>query len=151
VGISELVKRAIGLSRSSLAGIDLRTDLELDGTLRCAPHLMTQVLTNLIENAGHAAGPGGWVEIRGRAEAGQITLEVADSGLGVPLELRDRIFEPFFTTKPPGSGTGLGLSLARDIVHRHGGVLEVRDRGARPVFVMQVPGHSKLDATAGGM
>jgi signal transduction histidine kinase len=108
---------------------------------------MVQVLTNLIENAAHAAGEGGWVEIDGRASGGRITVEVADSGPGVPMELRDRVFEPFFTTKAPGAGSGLGLPLARAIVLRHGGVLEIRERGARPVFVVDLP-HSGVDTAA---
>src|SRR5205823_11808242 len=96
-------------------------------------------LTNLIENAAHAAGSGGWIEIQGRAEGGRITVEVADSGPGVPIALRERVFEPFFTTKDPGKGTGLGLSVARAIVVRPGGGLEIRDRGSRPAFVMEIP------------
>ena len=103
---------------------------------------MTQVLTNLIENAGHAAGYGGWVQVRARASDGKVDIEVSDSGPGVPIELRDRVFEPFFTTKPPGIGTGLGLSLARDIIHRHGGRLEIRDQPSPPCFVIDLPVHS---------
>jgi signal transduction histidine kinase len=106
---------------------------------------MTQVLTNLIENAGHAAAPGGWVEIRSIIENGRCALEVADSGSGVPRELRDRVFEPFFTTKPVGKGTGLGLSVARDIIHRHGGVLEIRDRDERAFFVIDLPHPADID------
>jgi two-component system, NtrC family, sensor kinase len=55
------------------------------------------------------------------------------------------VFEPFFTTKPTGVGTGLGLPLARDIVHRHGGVLEIRERGTQTFFVMELPNYSSLD------
>jgi len=83
------------------------------------------VLVNLIENAGHAAGKGGWVEIGGRAGDGRVTLEIADSGPGVPVELRDRVFEPFFTTKPPGTGTGLGLSTVYGIVKQNGGYITI--------------------------
>jgi len=137
--VGELVRRAVALAHRALDGVEVRADLENECTLLCAPPLMIQVLTNLIENAGHAAGAGGWIEIDGRCAGGQITVEVADSGPGVPLELRDRVFEPFFTTKPPGTGSGLGLSLARAIVIRHGGILEIRDRGARPVFVVELP------------
>jgi two-component system NtrC family sensor kinase len=64
---------------------------------------------------------------------------VTDSGPGVPQAIRDRIFEPFFTTKPPGQGTGLGLSTSRDLVHRHGGTLELRARGDRTVFAVDLP------------
>ena len=50
------------------------------------------------------------------------------NGPGIPKEIKDKIFQPFFTTKPTGSGTGLGLSLAYDIVKAHGGALQLADR-----------------------
>jgi signal transduction histidine kinase len=53
--------------------------------------------------------------------------------------LRERIFEPFFTTKPPGSGTGLGLTMARQIVERHGGILDVREAPGGTLFHIEVP------------
>ncbi len=142
--LADLVNRAVKLANGALVGLEVRTDLAVNRTVLCAPPLFVQVLTNLIENAGHAAGPGGWVEVRASAAGGRVTVEVADSGPGVPVELRERIFEPFFTTKPPGIGTGLGLSLARNIVHRHGGVLEIRLRGAATVFVIELNEESNL-------
>jgi signal transduction histidine kinase len=138
----ELFERSITLARRALTGIEVRNRLPRDLEIVCAPPLMTQVLTNLIENAGHAAAPGGWIEIRAIIENGRINLEIADSGGGVPHELRDRVFEPFFTTKPVGKGTGLGLSVARDIIHRHGGVLEIRDRASQAFFVIDLPHRS---------
>jgi two-component system NtrC family sensor kinase len=70
---------------------------------------------------------------------------MSDSGPGVSPQLRERVFEPFFTTKPTGIGTGLGLSLARDIVHRHGGTLDIRDRASRCCFVVELPNYAGLD------
>jgi len=137
--IPDLVERAITLASGSLDGLELRKALAVEGQVICAPSLLVQVLTNLIENAAHAAGRGGWIDVAARAEGGKITVEVADSGPGVPMPLRERVFEPFFTTKDPGKGTGLGLSVARAIVTRHGGVLEIRDKGGRPAFVMEIP------------
>jgi signal transduction histidine kinase len=143
----DLVDRAATLARGALNGVDLRVSgVALDRAVMCAPPLLVQVLTNLIENAGHAAGSGGWVEVSAAQQDAAVTIEVADSGPGVPRELRERVFEPFFTTKAPGSGTGLGLSVARSIVHRHHGVLEIRERADRAVFVIELPsdGHAAV-------
>ncbi|HVO36212.1 MAG TPA: ATP-binding protein [Gemmatimonadales bacterium] len=70
-----------------------------------------------------------------------VQVVVADSGGGVPEELRDRIFDPFFTTKPPGKGTGLGLAIVQRIVQDHGGRVDVfaaREGGA--AFAVTLPG-----------
>jgi len=75
----------------------------------------------------------------GRAFLG--VLEIEDTGDGIPGEIRDRLFEPFFTTKPPGEGSGLGLSVSREIVDQHGGVLlageNPKGRGAQ--FTLALP------------
>lgn len=143
IPVRDLVQRAVALTHPG--SVEVRIEASCDGILKCAPPLLTQALTNLIENAIYAAGPGGWIQLRTRASGGSFTVEVSDSGAGVPTQLRERVFEPFFTTKPTGVGTGLGLSLARDIVHRHGGVLEIRDRGGQACFVAELPNYSALD------
>jgi len=78
-----------------------------------------------------------------------IEISVKDNGNGIPEAIKDKIFQPFFTTKPTGQGTGLGLSLAYDIVTKgHGGTLEVnstdgtsRDNreGGGSVFIIRLP------------
>ncbi len=142
--VAELVKRSLSLSRGQMTGVDVRMALEYEGSIQCAPQLMIQVLTNLFDNAAQAASEGGWVQVASRADERKVSIEVCDSGRGVPPELRERVFEPFFTTKPPGVGTGLGLPLARDIVHRHGGTLEIRDRGQQCVFAIEIPRRSPV-------
>ncbi|HEU4953993.1 MAG TPA: ATP-binding protein, partial [Gemmatimonadales bacterium] len=98
---------------------------------------LIQVLMALLLNAADAMEQGGTLTIRtGRVpgRAGEIFLEVADTGPGIPREDQARIFEPFFTTKPPGRGTGLGLSICYAIVEAHQGRIEVESapgRGAR--------------------
>jgi signal transduction histidine kinase len=141
--VRELIQRTVSLTH--VADVDLRVDVRCEGAVKCAPPLVTQVLTNLLENAIYAAGSGGWVQVRTTASNGQLSVELSDSGGGVPVQLRERVFEPFFTTKPVGIGTGLGLPLARDIVHRHGGVLEIRERGAHSFFVIELPNYSALE------
>jgi signal transduction histidine kinase len=137
--LPQLVQRAVGLAKDALQAVDVRIDMKVDRRVLCAQPLLVQVLANLIENAGHAAKRGGWVAIRGRSVGTRITLEVSDSGPGVAPELRERVFEPFFTTKAPGQGTGLGLSVARAIIHRHNGTLEISDREGRTAFVIDLP------------
>ncbi|NRA36277.1 MAG: HAMP domain-containing histidine kinase [Polyangiaceae bacterium] len=88
---------------------------------------LQQVLVNLVFNAAHATGRGGWVTLRADAvDEEYVKIEVEGSGTGVPEALRERIFEAFFSTKPEGEGTGLGLSISRRIVEAHGGTLTVR-------------------------
>jgi Histidine kinase-, DNA gyrase B-, and HSP90-like ATPase len=75
------------------------------------------------------------------AQNQRVRIEVADSGPGVPREIRARVFDPFFTTKPDGEGTGLGLALARGIVEGHGGAIAVESsprEGARFVIELLV-------------
>ncbi len=92
---------------------------------------LNQVFLNLIVNAAHAvsdvvAKGGGRGRIRVRtAHAGQdVCIDIADTGSGIPANIRERIFEPFFTTKEVGRGSGQGLAIARSIVvDKHGGSL----------------------------
>lgn len=83
---------------------------------------------NLLVNAGHAIESKGQGQITITTErAGDETVRViiSDTGTGIAPEALKLLFEPFYTTKPVGMGTGLGLSLARRIVERHGGMIEV--------------------------
>jgi signal transduction histidine kinase len=90
------------------------------------PAELNQVWTNLIDNAVVAMDGDGTLTIRTAADRDRLLVEFADTGPGVPEEIKDRIFEPFFTTKPVGQGTGLGLDISwRIIVGRHHGDLKV--------------------------
>jgi signal transduction histidine kinase len=69
-----------------------------------------------------------------------VTVEVEDNGSGIPGDILHRIFDSFFTTKPPGSGTGLGLNISRNIVmQHHGGDLSVDSVPGRTAFHVQLP------------
>lgn len=105
---------------------------------------LTQVLINLIVNAIHALPerPVEENEIRLRLYSTQSTLiiEVSDNGQGIKAEHLDHIFEPFFTTKPIGQGSGLGLSLSREIIHTLGGKLAVESaEGEGTTFRVELP------------
>ena len=67
-------------------------------------------------------------------------IKVADNGNGIPQKVLDKIFQPFFTTKPTGQGTGLGLSLAYDIVKAQGGEIKVETKEEEgSVFIILLP------------
>ncbi len=140
--VADVLARAHALTSPLFKSVALRQELDYKGPLECAAPLLTQVLSNLLENGAQAAGDGGWVKLTSRATDDRIVLEVSDSGAGVPAALRERIFEPFFTTKPPGSGTGLGLTMARQIIERHGGILDVREAPGGTLFHIEVPLHA---------
>jgi signal transduction histidine kinase len=83
-----------------------------------------------VSNAIYVSPEGGTVrltveEVQRDGQARCLAFSVEDEGPGLDDAMKSRIFEPFFTTKPPGEGTGLGLSVARDIVSEHGGSIEV--------------------------
>ncbi len=93
--------------------------------VRCVPAQINQVLLNLLVNAAQAIVEHGTITVRSAVEGPWVWLEIADSGKGMDAETQRRVFEPFFTTKPVGEGTGLGLSLAWDIIKKHGGSIDV--------------------------
>lgn len=89
--------------------------------LECDPEQLRQVLLNLLINAIQASPHGGDVVLRARLAGSKVLIQVKDQGSGIPPEIRERIFDPFFSTKE--SGTGLGLSVAHQIIEQHGGIL----------------------------
>ena len=118
--------------------------------LEVVPQDIGRVLLNLINNAFYAVsekakqrieGYQPTVTISSQKLENAIEIRVQDNGNGIPEAIRDKIFQPFFTTKPTGQGTGLGLSLAYDIIVKgHGGVLEVESQdqvGSR--FTISLP------------
>jgi two-component system, NtrC family, sensor kinase len=84
---------------------------------------LQQVFLNLFLNARDAMPKGGWLSIVTRVGAHEATIEVADTGSGIPADYLSRIYDPFFTTKDIGKGTGLGLSITYGIVQEHGGTI----------------------------
>ena len=73
-------------------------------------------------------------------DGGKISISVQDNGNGIPQKIMDKIFQPFFTTKPTGQGTGLGLSLAYDIVKAHGGEIKVETKNSEgTTFIINLP------------
>jgi signal transduction histidine kinase len=100
---------------------------------------INQVWEKLVDNALDAVGTQGHVTITATARGDSILVRIADDGPGIAEEIRGRIFDPFFTTKPVGQGTGLGLDMARRIVHLHGGDIDFSSQPGRTVFRVRLP------------
>jgi two-component system sensor histidine kinase RegB len=90
------------------------------------PRAVAQAIRGVIRNALDASPPGTEVLVRASARGAQLALEICDRGAGMPAEVLARAGEPFFTTKPPGQGMGLGLFLARALIERLGGQLQLQ-------------------------
>lgn len=121
---------------------ELADDLPLIGADASQLH---QVVVNLVLNAQqamHDTSGSRCVRLATHYDAARacVTLEVADTGPGIPAALQTRIFEPFFTTKPVGIGTGLGLSVCQGIIESHGGTIRVVSQpGHGAVFCVELP------------
>jgi len=123
-------------------GVQIVTELDPALPLiQADPALLRQVLINLLNNAVEAMPHGGRLTLRTRQQpADQVTVEVADTGVGIPPENLNRLFRPFFTTKPPGQGTGLGLAIAASIVRQHHGQISVQSQvGQGTTFTFRLP------------
>jgi signal transduction histidine kinase len=87
---------------------------------------LEQVFVNLFMNAVDACAMGGTVNAIVRERGKRLRFEIADDGCGIPPENLRQVMDPFFTTKKRGQGTGLGLTIAADIVKNHGGTLDLK-------------------------
>ena len=122
-----------------LLSVSLEVEPDLP-QLNADPHLLEQLLLNLIMNARDAMPRGGELKLKGSREGGDILLEVIDNGAGMAPEQLPLVFDPFFTTKEPGKGTGLGLAIAARIADSCGGRITVQSElGQGSRFVVRFP------------
>ncbi len=129
---------------------DMKTDFdESIPKISVVPQDMGRVILNLITNAFYAVTDKKkqsddtyepTVSVSTKKSENSVLVTVSDNGNGIPQKIVDKIFQPFFTTKPTGQGTGLGLSLAYDIVKAHGGEIKVESKeGEGSEFIIQLP------------
>lgn len=140
VSVREVLGSVVDLvSHSAKTGIRFEPNVpENLPTLVCDREQLAQVIMNLAINAAQAMPQGGTVKLTARENQGGVLIEVSDEGVGVPPEHFDRIFDPFFTTKE--TGTGLGLSVAHQIVSQHGGTVSAkRNPGRGMTFAVFFP------------
>jgi PAS domain S-box-containing protein len=156
VQINDLVAQAISLSQprwrdqAQASGQTIRVTAELGQVPQIGGRAaeLREALANLIINAVDAMPTGGTLTLRTRLEEGTVVVEVADTGTGMPPEVRDRIFDPFFTTKGD-RGTGLGLAMVQGIVEQHHGEISVESElGTGTTFRMRFPALAEQVAQA---
>jgi signal transduction histidine kinase/CheY-like chemotaxis protein len=145
--LNESIRSAVHLARTTLRGSSVKLQAQLDDELLLvmgSVGQMSQVFVNLLVNAGHAMrdlpDDRREVVVRSRRAGAQVLAEVVDTGPGIAAELLVHLFEPFVTTKEAGQGTGLGLTISREIVQRHGGQIGVDSQlGKGTTFLISLP------------
>ena len=159
--INEAVGNTVVVAGSEIkhvADVDLVLADDLPPTW-CMLGDINQVLLNLIVNAAHAIGEAqaetgrrGVITIRTGSDGEFLTIDVQDTGFGIPPEIADRIFDQFFTTKPVGQGTGQGLCLVHTLIHdRHGGTITFATAASSRSRASSVPAPRSPFASRTGM
>ncbi|MEW5757361.1 MAG: ATP-binding protein [Pseudomonadota bacterium] len=139
--INERIRSVCNVAATQIKGdIELVLDLGEVPRLRCDAGRIGQVLMNLLLNAIQAVADRGRIRIATRPAGDGIAITVEDNGCGIPREALSRIFDPFYTRREVGAGTGLGLTVSRDIVAAHSGRIEVQSaEGQGTTFTIYLP------------
>jgi C4-dicarboxylate-specific signal transduction histidine kinase len=145
VNLNDVVEHALSFCEPVLyetkAALVKELAPDLPPLLAVRDHIM-QVVTNLVRNAAQAlTEPGGCVTVRTfRSGKAAVGLAISDNGEGIRPQDETHVFDPFFTTKPAGKGTGLGLTVVRNIVFAHGGQISFQTMAGRgTTFVVSLP------------
>ena len=121
--------------------IDIVKDIEKNLPLLTGDKKQLQeVFFNLVRNAAQAIKEKGRITIKAREADGKISIEIEDTGHGIPENKLEQIFNPFYTTKEPGKGTGLGLFIVRQVVERNRGKISVKSKvNEGTTFMLEFP------------
>jgi signal transduction histidine kinase len=129
--------------RMALDNIEIAHDFSPDlKSVLMDPDEMKQVYLNLLNNAADAIKQNGRILVKTEFDPAHrdILISFSDSGPGIPNDVMAKLFTPFFTTKEDGAGTGLGLNVSQDIIHKHGGTLEAENRSeGGALFLIRLP------------
>ena len=143
--LEELINKTLGLliNQAFFQNISVTKEIEPEIPAMAGDiGQLQQVFTNLFINAADAMEGKGDLEIKGRYDShkNHFVIKVSDTGSGIPEALREKIFDIFFTTKPAGKGTGLGLTLSKNIIKLHGGniMIESPPEGGT-TFIIELP------------
>ncbi len=128
-------------------GVDFHMDSPKDIIVSADRKQMEQLFINLVNNAVDAMPGGGHIHLRVRPAGEGWSMELQDSGHGIPADVLPKVFKPMFTTKPEGKGTGLGLPICREIVRTHGGEIRLESEvGHGTTVFFSLPGMARVAA-----
>ncbi len=122
--------------------------------IACTPEEFSYILKNLVRNAvdainekrclgGYKPGEELQIQLGTSRNDGYARITCRDNGIGMNEKLREKIFDPFFTTKSHSKGTGVGLSIVKEIIEKRGGTIKVENPGGETVFVIDLPLHER--------
>ncbi|MGE5362362.1 MAG: ATP-binding protein [Bacteroidales bacterium] len=150
--VTQMVERVCEVARPKLdaMGVQLAVAMDQDVPLLTADTVQLELaLLNLITNSLDAMPNGGTLAIHVAARPSGVRIEVADTGTGIAADLLPRVFDPWVTTKSAGHGSGLGLSITREVVASHGGTITVAsESGAGATFTIDLPANGGAAAAA---
>src|SRR5262249_24575811 len=143
VDLNELLRRIFEVTAPTLASRQVGLVTDFDESLPPASgdsEQLQQVFINLINNSLDAMPHGGQLFFSTYVAGGEIVVRCRDTGEGINDEIKPRIFDPLFTTKLGGRGSGLGLTVVRQIIHEHGGAIAVNSEdGHGTEFQIRLP------------
>lgn len=132
--LRELVEQVLPIATAK--SIDLGIEGDVEAAIPLAPHQLSALVRNLVDNALRHTPEGGRVDIRVETGPDQVTLEVSDTGPGIPADQRAIVFEPFHRLSPEQDGSGLGLAIVKAIADRVGATIAISDR--QPGMVVRI-------------
>lgn len=144
--LNEGLESTVVILNSSLVHLRVIKQYGNIPVINCYPGKLNQIFLNIISNAIYAinekfgTGPGGMVTLTTYKQEQYVYVVIEDNGTGMTEETQKKIFEPFYTTKDVGQGTGLGMSIAFNIILKHNGHIQVRSEiGKGSSFTIQIP------------
>ena len=148
--LNQALADAVTLLRHEMKNrITIERDLGDIPPVECHPARINQVLLNILLNACQAIEHRGTIRLRSRESGGEVSIEISDTGAGIPEDRLEKIFEGGFSTRSGGAGMGLGLPISLDIVRQHGGRIDVRSTpGEGSTFTVVLPRQYRGEAGA---
>ena len=143
IKIDELIEGILLVMEKQMRESNIQVETSFDPDIpeiMASTNQMRQVMLNILKNAKEAMPKGGILTVRTGREDNKVLIQIQDTGIGIPEEVRDKIFEAFFTTKQKVKGVGLGLSVCYGIIKDHGGDIKVEsEEGKGTTFIISLP------------